>query len=81
MPLSKLFYPSKLVLSDPWRPVVCSAYKVLCGMMDMLSERQLIPFQDLIARFVSLIPFAAETLDENDGSDIWMTSEVTNDIL
>uniref|UniRef100_A0A8C6GJB2 Coiled-coil and C2 domain containing 2B n=1 Tax=Mus spicilegus TaxID=10103 RepID=A0A8C6GJB2_MUSSI len=30
---------------------------------------------DLIARFVSLIPFAAETLDENDGSDIWMTSE------
>ncbi|XP_038951180.1 protein CC2D2B isoform X4 [Rattus norvegicus] len=30
---------------------------------------------DLIARFVSLIPFAAETLDENDGADIWMTSE------
>ncbi|XP_060245282.1 protein CC2D2B [Meriones unguiculatus] len=30
---------------------------------------------DLIARFVSLIPFTAETLDENDGSDIWMTSE------
>uniref|UniRef100_A0A8C2MAP8 Coiled-coil and C2 domain containing 2B n=1 Tax=Cricetulus griseus TaxID=10029 RepID=A0A8C2MAP8_CRIGR len=30
---------------------------------------------DLIARFVSLIPFTTETLDENDGFDIWMTSE------
>uniref|UniRef100_A0A5F9DBI5 Coiled-coil and C2 domain containing 2B n=1 Tax=Oryctolagus cuniculus TaxID=9986 RepID=A0A5F9DBI5_RABIT len=30
---------------------------------------------DLIARFVSLIPFMPDTLDENDGSDIWMTSE------
>nr|XP_037866181.1 protein CC2D2B [Chlorocebus sabaeus] len=30
---------------------------------------------DLIARFVSLIPFMPNTLDENDGSDIWMTSE------
>ncbi|XP_029418869.1 protein CC2D2B, partial [Nannospalax galili] len=30
---------------------------------------------DLIARFVSLIPFMTETLAENDGSDIWMTSE------
>ncbi|XP_011538091.2 protein CC2D2B isoform X9 [Homo sapiens] len=30
---------------------------------------------DLIARFVSLIPFVPNTPDENDGSDIWMTSE------
>nr|XP_055110253.1 protein CC2D2B isoform X6 [Symphalangus syndactylus] len=30
---------------------------------------------DLIARFVSLIPFMPNTPDENDGSDIWMTSE------
>ncbi|XP_051002912.1 protein CC2D2B [Acomys russatus] len=30
---------------------------------------------DCIARFVSLIPFTAETLDENDSFDIWMTSE------
>ncbi|XP_040847765.1 protein CC2D2B isoform X1 [Ochotona curzoniae] len=30
---------------------------------------------DLIARFVSLIPFMPDTLDKNDGSDIWMTSE------
>ncbi|KAL1787622.1 CC2D2B isoform X5 [Sigmodon hispidus] len=30
---------------------------------------------DCIARFVSLIPFTKETLDENDGFDIWMTSE------
>ncbi|CAO2585446.1 Protein CC2D2B [Lemmus lemmus] len=30
---------------------------------------------DLIARFVSLIPFTTETLDENDSFDIWMTSE------
>ncbi|XP_010619173.2 protein CC2D2B [Fukomys damarensis] len=30
---------------------------------------------DLIARFVSLIPFMPATLDANDGSDIWMTSE------
>ncbi|XP_013361671.1 PREDICTED: protein CC2D2B isoform X4 [Chinchilla lanigera] len=30
---------------------------------------------DLIARFVSLIPFMSDTLDDNDGSDIWMTSE------
>ncbi|KAM7330189.1 hypothetical protein ACRRTK_011802 [Alexandromys fortis] len=31
--------------------------------------------EDLIARFVSLIPFTTETLDEDDGFDIWMTSE------
>nr|XP_055110240.1 protein CC2D2B isoform X4 [Symphalangus syndactylus] len=31
--------------------------------------------KDLIARFVSLIPFMPNTPDENDGSDIWMTSE------
>ncbi|XP_023564843.1 protein CC2D2B [Octodon degus] len=30
---------------------------------------------DLIARFVSLIPFMPDTRDDNDGSDIWMTSE------
>ncbi|XP_049646360.1 protein CC2D2B [Suncus etruscus] len=30
---------------------------------------------DLIARFVSLIPVMPDTLDENDGFDIWMTSE------
>ncbi|XP_069876574.1 protein CC2D2B-like [Dipodomys merriami] len=30
---------------------------------------------DLIARFVSLIPFMPDTSDENDGLDIWMTSE------
>ncbi|XP_006880149.1 PREDICTED: protein CC2D2B-like [Elephantulus edwardii] len=30
---------------------------------------------DLIARFVSLIPSMPDSLDENDGSDIWMTSE------
>ncbi|XP_040600610.1 protein CC2D2B [Mesocricetus auratus] len=30
---------------------------------------------DLIARFVSLIPFTTETSDDNDGFDIWMTSE------
>nr|XP_045004359.1 protein CC2D2B [Jaculus jaculus] len=30
---------------------------------------------DLIAWFVSLIPFMTETLDGNDGCDIWMTSE------
>ncbi|XP_011906653.1 PREDICTED: protein CC2D2B [Cercocebus atys] len=30
---------------------------------------------DLVARFVSLIPFVPNTPDENDGSDIWMTSE------
>ncbi|GAB1302404.1 Coiled-coil and C2 domain-containing 2B [Apodemus speciosus] len=60
-------------------PEVCSgrdaAYKVLCWTVSMLGEHQLISFQDLIARFVSLIPFAPETLDENDASDIWMTSE------
>ncbi|XP_042816168.1 protein CC2D2B isoform X8 [Panthera tigris] len=32
-------------------------------------------FQDLIARFVSLIPVVPDVLDENDGFDIWMTSE------
>uniref|UniRef100_H0XWW8 Coiled-coil and C2 domain containing 2B n=1 Tax=Otolemur garnettii TaxID=30611 RepID=H0XWW8_OTOGA len=30
---------------------------------------------DLIAQFVSLIPFIPDTLDENDDTDIWMTSE------
>ncbi|XP_076981676.1 protein CC2D2B isoform X3 [Tamandua tetradactyla] len=30
---------------------------------------------DLIARFVSLIPFMPHTWNENDDSDIWMTSE------
>ncbi|XP_053063270.1 protein CC2D2B isoform X5 [Acinonyx jubatus] len=30
---------------------------------------------DLIARFVSLIPVVPDVLDENDGFDIWMTSE------
>uniref|UniRef100_A0A8C9CNU4 Coiled-coil and C2 domain containing 2B n=1 Tax=Phocoena sinus TaxID=42100 RepID=A0A8C9CNU4_PHOSS len=30
---------------------------------------------DLVARFVSLIPIMPDTLDENDGFDIWMTSE------
>nr|XP_020030631.1 protein CC2D2B isoform X1 [Castor canadensis] len=30
---------------------------------------------DLIARFVSLIPFITDTSEEYDGSDIWMTSE------
>ncbi|XP_036994800.2 protein CC2D2B isoform X3 [Artibeus jamaicensis] len=30
---------------------------------------------DLIAHFVSLIPVMTDTLDENDGFDIWMTSE------
>ncbi|XP_042545554.1 protein CC2D2B isoform X2 [Dipodomys spectabilis] len=30
---------------------------------------------DLIARFVSLIPFMPDTSDENDCLDIWMTSE------
>eukprot|EP00071_Canis_lupus_P034138 XP_022267695.1 protein CC2D2B isoform X6 [Canis lupus familiaris] len=30
---------------------------------------------DLIARFVSLIPIVPDILDENDGFDIWMTSE------
>ncbi|XP_059025325.1 protein CC2D2B [Mustela lutreola] len=30
---------------------------------------------DLIARFVSLIPVVPDILDENDGFDIWMTSE------
>ncbi|XP_053438825.1 protein CC2D2B-like isoform X2 [Nycticebus coucang] len=30
---------------------------------------------DLVAQFVSLIPFIPDTLDENDGTDIWMTSE------
>ncbi|XP_054437259.1 protein CC2D2B isoform X2 [Pteronotus mesoamericanus] len=30
---------------------------------------------DLIAHFVSLIPVMPDTLDENDGFDIWMTSE------
>ncbi|XP_055977033.1 protein CC2D2B [Sorex fumeus] len=30
---------------------------------------------DLIARFVSLIPLIPDTLDENDGFDIWLTSE------
>lgn len=28
--------------------------------------------------FVSLIPIIPDALDENDGFDIWMTSEVTN---
>ncbi|XP_042763970.1 protein CC2D2B isoform X10 [Panthera leo] len=32
-------------------------------------------FQDLIAHFVSLIPVVPDVLDENDGFDIWMTSE------
>ncbi|XP_032739528.1 protein CC2D2B isoform X1 [Lontra canadensis] len=31
--------------------------------------------EDLIARFVSLIPIVPDILDENDGFDIWMTSE------
>ncbi|XP_047680787.1 protein CC2D2B isoform X8 [Prionailurus viverrinus] len=31
--------------------------------------------EDLIARFVSLIPVVPDVLDENDGFDIWMTSE------
>ncbi|XP_044896419.1 protein CC2D2B isoform X7 [Felis catus] len=31
--------------------------------------------KDLIARFVSLIPVVPDVLDENDGFDIWMTSE------
>eukprot|EP00071_Canis_lupus_P034145 XP_022267702.1 protein CC2D2B isoform X11 [Canis lupus familiaris] len=31
--------------------------------------------KDLIARFVSLIPIVPDILDENDGFDIWMTSE------
>ncbi|XP_032169055.1 protein CC2D2B isoform X4 [Mustela erminea] len=31
--------------------------------------------EDLIARFVSLIPVVPDILDENDGFDIWMTSE------
>nr|XP_019580321.1 PREDICTED: protein CC2D2B [Rhinolophus sinicus] len=31
--------------------------------------------KDLIARFVSLIPVMPDALDENDGFDIWMTSE------
>ncbi|XP_007456238.1 PREDICTED: protein CC2D2B [Lipotes vexillifer] len=30
---------------------------------------------DLVAHFVSLIPIMPDTLDENDGFDIWMTSE------
>ncbi|XP_012509935.1 PREDICTED: protein CC2D2B [Propithecus coquereli] len=30
---------------------------------------------DIISRFVSLIPFMPDTLDENDGFDIWLTSE------
>ncbi|KAM6182264.1 protein CC2D2B [Erethizon dorsatum] len=30
---------------------------------------------DLIARFVSLIPFMSDTLGNNDDSDIWMTSQ------
>ncbi|KAM6185523.1 protein CC2D2B isoform 2-T2 [Rhynchocyon petersi] len=30
---------------------------------------------DLIARFVSLIPCMPDTLDENDGCNVWMTSE------
>uniref|UniRef100_A0A452V7G8 Coiled-coil and C2 domain containing 2B n=1 Tax=Ursus maritimus TaxID=29073 RepID=A0A452V7G8_URSMA len=30
---------------------------------------------DLIARFVSLIPTVPDILDENDGFDMWMTSE------
>ncbi|XP_044791194.1 protein CC2D2B isoform X5 [Bubalus bubalis] len=30
---------------------------------------------DLVAHFVSLIPIMPEALDENDGFDIWMTSE------
>ncbi|KAM5271809.1 protein CC2D2B [Ctenodactylus gundi] len=30
---------------------------------------------DLVARFVSLIPFMPDTLDDSDTSDIWMTSE------
>uniref|UniRef100_A0A8C8X855 Coiled-coil and C2 domain containing 2B n=1 Tax=Panthera leo TaxID=9689 RepID=A0A8C8X855_PANLE len=30
---------------------------------------------DLIAHFVSLIPVVPDVLDENDGFDIWMTSE------
>ncbi|XP_047410349.1 protein CC2D2B [Sciurus carolinensis] len=30
---------------------------------------------DLIARFVSLIPFMPDILDENGGCDIWITSE------
>ncbi|KAM4852779.1 protein CC2D2B isoform 3-T3 [Thomomys bottae] len=30
---------------------------------------------DLVARFVSLIPFMPDISDENDGLDIWMTSE------
>uniref|UniRef100_A0A8C3YMK1 Coiled-coil and C2 domain containing 2B n=1 Tax=Catagonus wagneri TaxID=51154 RepID=A0A8C3YMK1_9CETA len=31
--------------------------------------------EDLVARFVSLIPIMSDTLDENDGFEIWMTSE------
>ncbi|XP_054546516.1 protein CC2D2B isoform X5 [Talpa occidentalis] len=31
--------------------------------------------EDLIARFVSLIPLMPDTVDESDGFDIWMTSE------
>ncbi|KAM7074277.1 protein CC2D2B [Molossus nigricans] len=30
---------------------------------------------DFIAHFVSLIPVMSDTLDENDGFDVWMTSE------
>uniref|UniRef100_A0A8C6FY97 Coiled-coil and C2 domain containing 2B n=1 Tax=Moschus moschiferus TaxID=68415 RepID=A0A8C6FY97_MOSMO len=30
---------------------------------------------DLVAHFVSLIPIMTDALDENDGFDIWMTSE------
>lgn len=70
--------------SVPWE--ACSvlwenARKALCWTTDILSDCQLLLFQDRIARFVSLIPFTTETLDENDGFDIWMTSEVTNDTL
>ncbi|KAI4530636.1 hypothetical protein MG293_019525 [Ovis ammon polii] len=31
--------------------------------------------KDLVAHFVSLIPIMPDALDENDGFDIWMTSE------
>lgn len=32
--------------------------------------------QDLISRFVSLIPCISDTVDGNDDVDIWVTSEV-----
>lgn len=44
----------------------------------VLNKSKLILFQDLVAHFVSLIPIMPEALDENNGFDIWMTSEVSN---